>query len=218
MSGWSEHKGKSNAGKSSLGQPDNLSSTTICYNSRKFLFPTWATVNFSYSSLHPKMPPTNYVGYTAPINPPSAEPKLTESQIWALLRRKIRRAEDFVGGAILNTEVLSEAKDAQDRPVTTRMVTFREGNRRVEEVVTTFYPVKVEFQQPEGSHIANIVSRGPDDELFLTYTFNWVHPGLDDAALAEKRVVEQNMAKHSVESTISAMRAMVSDGRWEETV
>ena len=164
------------------------------------------------------MPPANYVAYTAPINPPSAEPKLTEPQIWALLRRKTRRAEDFVGGAILNTEVISEAKDTQGRPVTTRMVTFRQGDRRVEEVVTTFYPVKVEFQQPDGSHIANIISRGPDDELFLTYTFEWVHPGLDDAALAEKRVVEQNMAKHSVESTISAMRAMVSDGRWEETV
>ena len=163
------------------------------------------------------MPPANHVAYTAPINPPTAEPKLSESQIWALLRRKIRRAEDFVGGAILNTEVISESKDTQGRPVTTRMVTFRQGNRRVEEVVTTFYPVKVEFQQPEGSHIANIVSRGPDDELFLTYTFEWVHPDLDDGALAEKRVVEEKMAKHSVESTIEAMRKMVSDGRWEET-
>lgn len=164
------------------------------------------------------MPPANYVAYTAPINPPSAEPKLTEAQIWALLRRKIRRAEDFVGGAILETEVVSETKDTQGRPVTTRMVTFREGNRRVEEVVTTFYPVKVEFKQPNGSHIANIVSRGPGDELYLTYTFDWVHPDLDDGALAEKRVVEEGMAKHSVESTIAAMREMVSDGRWEETV
>lgn len=164
------------------------------------------------------MPPANYVAYTAPINPPSAEPKLTEAQIWALLRRKIRRAEDFVGGAILETEVVSETKDTQERPVTTRMVTFREGNRRVEEVVTTFYPVKVEFKQPNGSHIANIVSRGPGDELYLTYTFDWVHPDLDDGALAEKRIVEQGMAKHSVESTIAAMRKMVADGRWEETV
>lgn len=164
------------------------------------------------------MPGANYVAYTAPINTPSAEPKLTEAQIWALLRRKIRRAEDFVGGAILETEVVSETKDTQGRPVTTRMVTFREGNRRVEEVVTTFYPVKVEFKQPNGSHIANIVSRGPGDELYLTYTFEWVHPDLDDGALAEKRIVEEGMAKHSVESTITAMRGMVSDGRWEETV
>ncbi|KAK7705336.1 hypothetical protein SLS64_005424 [Diaporthe eres] len=164
------------------------------------------------------MSPANYVAYTAPVNPPSAEPKLSEPQIWALLRRKIRRAEDFVGGAILNTEVISESEDTRGRPVTTRMVTFREGNRRAEEVVTTFYPVKVEFQQPNGSHIANIVSRGPDDELYLTYTFEWMHPGLDDGALAEKRIVEEGMAKHSVESTIKAMRAMVSDGRWEESI
>ncbi|KAL1856958.1 hypothetical protein Daus18300_010517 [Diaporthe australafricana] len=163
------------------------------------------------------MASANYTAYTAPINPPSSEPKLSQSQIWALLRRKIRRAEDFVGGAILNTEVVSESKDTHGRPVTTRMVTFRQGNRRVEEVVTTFYPVKVEFQQPDGSHIANIVSRGPDDELYLTYTFDWMHPDLDEGALAEKRVVEEGMAKHSVESTIAAMRAMVVDGRWEQT-
>lgn len=98
------------------------------------------------------------------------------------------------------------------------MVTFREGNRRVEEVVTTFHPVKVEFQQPNGSHIANIVSKGPDDELYLTYTFEWMHPDLDDEALAAKRVVEEGMAKHSVESTIAAMREMVSDGRLDETI
>lgn len=164
------------------------------------------------------MPSINYIAYTAPINPASAEPKLTQPQIWALLRRKIRRAEDFVGGAILETVVISEAEDTQGRPVTTRMVTFREGNRRVEEVVTTFYPVKVEFKQPNGSHIANIVSRGPDDELYLTYTFEWVHPDLDDGALAEKRIVEEAMAKHSVESTITAMRKMVSDGIWEESI
>lgn len=123
-----------------------------------------------------------------------------------------------MGGAILSTEVVSETTDAQERPVTTRMVTFREGNRRVEEVVTTFYPVKIEFRQPQGNHIANIVSRGPDGELLLTYTFEWLHPGLDEAALAEKRAVEEKMARHSVESTIKAMRAMVSEGRWEETV
>ncbi|KAK2604927.1 hypothetical protein N8I77_007817 [Diaporthe amygdali] len=158
----------------------------------------------------------NYVAYTAPINPASSEPKLSQKHIWALLRRKIRRAEDFVGGAILNTEVVSESKDAHGRPVTTRMVTFREGNRRVEEVVTTFYPIKVEFKQPNGSHIGNIVSRGPEDELYLTYTFEWMHPDLDENALAEKRVVEDEMAKHSVDSTIAAMRAMVVDGRWEE--
>ncbi|KAG8165539.1 hypothetical protein KVR01_004091 [Diaporthe batatas] len=162
--------------------------------------------------------PANYVTYTAPINPPSAEPKLTEQQIWALLRRKIRRAEDFVSGAILNTEVVSETKDTQERPVTTRVVTFRQGNRRVVEVVTTFYPAKIEFRQPEGNNISNIVSRGSDGELFMTYTFEWYHPGLDDAALSEKRVAEEDMAKLAVESTIKAMRAMVSDGSWEESV
>lgn len=162
------------------------------------------------------MTPANYVAYTAPINPPSAETKLTLEHVWALLRRKIIRAEDFVGGAILATEVVSESRDDHGRPVTTRVVTFREGDRRVQEVVTTFYPMKVEFRQPDGSQVCNIISKGSEGELYMTYTFEWMHPGMDEEALGEKRAAEEGMAKNGVESTIKAMRDMVVDGRWKE--
>lgn len=161
--------------------------------------------------------PANYIAYTAPINPPSAEPKLTLEHVWALLRRKITYAEDFVGGAIIATEVVSESQDDHGRPVTERVVTFREGNRRVEEVVTTFYPMKVEFRQPDGSHVCNTISRGAGGELYMTYTFEWIHPGVGKEELEEKRVAEDAVAEHSVEGTIKAMRAMVVDGRWKET-
>ncbi|ROW12564.1 hypothetical protein VMCG_00314 [Cytospora schulzeri] len=164
------------------------------------------------------MTPANYIAYTAPINPPSAETKLTLQHIWALLRRKIIHAEDFVGGAILDTEVVSESEDDHGRPLTTRVVTFREGNRRVQEVVTTFFPMKVEFRQPNGSVVGNIISKGAEGEYYLTYTFEWMHPDMEEGpALGEKRVAEEAMAKHSVESTLEAMRAMVVDGRWKET-
>ncbi|ROV87609.1 hypothetical protein VSDG_09631 [Cytospora chrysosperma] len=163
------------------------------------------------------MTPANYVAYTAPINPPSAETKLTLEHVWALLRRKIVHAEDFVGGAILATEVVSSSEDDHARPVTTRVVTFREGGRRVREVVTVFHPLKVEFRQPDGSHVSNIISRGAGGELYMTYTFEWMHPGMDAEALAGKRTAEEAMAGHAVESTLEAMRAMVVDGRWKET-
>lgn len=160
--------------------------------------------------------PANYVAFTAPINS-SSDPQLTLEQVWALLRRKIRLAEDFVPVAIASTEVVSESSDEQGRPVTTRVVTFREGNRRVEEVVTTFYPMKVEFRQPDGSRVMNIVSKGANGELFMTYTFEWLHAGLDEAALAAKREKEEAGSKMAVEGTIKAMREMVADGRWKET-
>lgn len=158
----------------------------------------------------------NYVAFTAPINPPSG-PQLTLDQVWALLRRKIRLAQDFVPAAIASTEVVSEASDEHGRPVTTRVVTFREGDRRVEEVVTTFYPMKVEFRQPDGSRVMNIVSRGAGGELFMTYTFEWLHAGLGASALAEKREREEAGSRMAVEGTIKAMREMVADGRWKET-
>lgn len=163
------------------------------------------------------MTAANYVAYTAPINPPSAETQLSLEQVWALLRRKVTHAEDFVGGAILATEVLSTSEDEHGRPVTTRAVTFREGNRRVEEAVTAFHPIKVEFRQPDGSKVCNIVSEGGGGELYMTYTFEWMHPGLDARALGEKRTAEEAMARLAVESTIRAMRVMVVDGRWRET-
>lgn len=166
------------------------------------------------------MTPANYVAYTAPINPPSAAPQLTLNQVWALLRRKIRKAQDFVPAAIEATDVVSQSHDNHGRPVTTRVVTFREGfrqgDRRVEEVVTTFHPMKVEFRQPDGSQVQNIISKGPQGELYMTYTFEWLHAELDDVALAAKRAQEEAGSKMAVEGTIKAMRELVVDGRWEE--
>lgn len=166
------------------------------------------------------MTPANYVAYTAPINPPSATTQLSEEHVWALLRRKVRCAQDFVPAAIEATEVEDKSTDKHGRPVTTRIVTFREGfrggDRRVKEVVTTFFPMKVDFLQPDGSQVQNIISKGADGELYMTYTFEWLHADLDEAALAEKRRHEAGGSKMAVEGTLKAMREMVADGRWKE--
>lgn len=153
----------------------------------------------------------NYIAFTAPINPPGASPQLTADQVWVILQRKVSHAEEFVG-AIVNTEIVSESKNVHGLPVTVRVVTFREGDRRVVEECTFLYPTTVEFRQPEGSKVLNIVSKGAEGELYLTYTFEWVHPEVasDESALAEKRGKEEAMAKAAVESTIKAMRMMRS--------
>lgn len=160
----------------------------------------------------------NYIAYTAPINPPTAETKLSIEHIWPLLQRKIRRAEDFVGVAIKSTDVISRSTTPAGQAVTTREVIFREGNRRVREECIEFKPMKVEFGQPDGSKIQNIISEDADGALYMTYTFEWLHPELEgnDAGLGEKRQKEKNMAKIAVENTIVAMREMVNDGRWRE--
>lgn len=69
---------------------------------------------------------------------------LTLPQIWAGLQRKVRHAEEFVGGAIKSTDVISVGKDSHGREVITREVVFSEGDRRVKEVCTLYEPMKVE--------------------------------------------------------------------------
>jgi len=161
----------------------------------------------------------NHIAYTARINPTSASPQLTIEHIWPLLQRKIRVAQDFVGAAITSTEVLSTSTTSSGLPLTCREVVFRAGGRRVREECIEYQPVKVEFRQPDGSKVQNIVSEGADGELYLTFSFEWMHPELegDEDALQEKLKQEKGLAKMAVESTIKAMREMVADGRWKET-
>jgi Domain of unknown function (DUF1857) len=117
--------------------------------------------------------PANYIAFTAPINPAGASPVLTRDQVWAALELKINSGETFVGGAITNTDVLKTGHTDSGLPYTDREVTFREGNRKVKEHCVKFRPMKVEFHQPDGSRVMNIVSQGAggDEDLFMTYTF-----------------------------------------------
>jgi hypothetical protein len=162
--------------------------------------------------------PANNLAYTAPINPPGATPVLTQSQVWAGLERKIRAGQDFVGGAILSTDVLNESYDSKNRPVTTREIVFAEGNRKVKEECIAYEPNKVAFHQPDGSVVLNIVSQGQGEEgvdLWMTYCFEWLHPECeeDESGLAQRREKENKVAKMAVEETIRVMRQMVQDGR-----
>ena len=165
------------------------------------------------------MPPANHVAFTAAINPAGKTPVLTRDQIWKGLERKIRAGQDFVGAAITDTEVLKEYKqDSTGLPVTVRMVHFANttmGN--VEETCIAFRPMKVEFHQGNGSKVQNVISEGAGgaEDLYMTYTFEWLHPELegkeDEMNAALQR--EKAMAKTAVENTIRVMREMVEDGR-----
>lgn len=161
------------------------------------------------------MTPANNIAYTAPINPPSATPTLTLEQIWKGLELKIRAGQDFVGGALLSTDVISTSTTDHGQPITVREVVFREGNRRVRETCIAFEPMKVEFHQPDGSKVQNVISHGSQGELYMTYTFEWLHPECegDAAGLAAKKDKEVKIAKMAVEETIRVMREMVKDGR-----
>jgi len=90
--------------------------------------------------------PAAYIAFTAPVNPAGAEPVLTRAQIWQGLHRKVEHAEEFVGGAIKSTDVISHSKDDHGREVITREVVFTDGDRRVKEVCTLYEDMKVEVR------------------------------------------------------------------------
>ncbi|RHZ67380.1 SRPBCC family protein [Aspergillus thermomutatus] len=156
---------------------------------------------------------TNNIAYTSPINPPGAAPILTRSQVWAGLLLKIRSAETFVPAGIQSTLVLSESVDQSGNPVTIREVVFRQDKRKVKETVTAHKDSRVDFVQPDGSTISNIVSEGAEGELYMTYVFEWRHPGASEQELAVLREEEKRLSKMAVEDTISAMRELSRNGK-----
>jgi hypothetical protein len=78
--------------------------------------------------------------YTAPVNPPNTTPVLSRTTVFAGLRKKVRRAQDFVP-VIISCDVVS----VEDN-VVTRDIVFKEGEGppgTVREVCVEFEPTKV---------------------------------------------------------------------------
>ncbi|RDA83079.1 hypothetical protein CP532_2564 [Ophiocordyceps camponoti-leonardi (nom. inval.)] len=158
------------------------------------------------------MPTTTiHVAATAPINPPGANPVLSEGQVWDGLQRKVRRAEEFV-------PLISSCVVVEERAnVVTRKVVFAEDEEKaVTEVCTEYAPSRVHFRMETGTEVQNIISRDVGDgTLFMTYAFSWV---VDNGAHKEEgeedvRDKKQKEASIAVSKSIEAMRAMVLDGR-----
>lgn len=131
-----------------------------------------------------------------------------------MLQLKICSAETFVPKAIQSTTVLSSSTDpSSGNVVTVREVTFIENARKVKEVVTAYEDCRVEFAQPDGSHVSNVVSGGADG-LYMTYVFEWRHPGVEGEELEKLKVKEQGMSRMAIEGTIEAMRGLVREGKF----
>lgn len=151
------------------------------------------------------------LAYTSPINPEGATPVLTEAQVWAGLKRKVKRPYEFVP-VISACEVESEEGNT-----VTRIATFKAGlaspdapERKVREVCVHMAPSRIDFQQEDGSNVSNIVSFGPDNELLMTYSFEWRDQ--DEANADEQRKRYVQMAKMAVDKSIDTIRRLVTEG------
>lgn len=79
--------------------------------------------------------------------------------------------------------------------------------------MTAYTNTRVDFVQPDGSFIGNIISDGADGEMYLTYVFEWHHPGASVDQMNAFYAQEKNMAQHSVEGTIDVIRKLVAEGK-----
>ena len=158
------------------------------------------------------------IAYTAPINPAGAEPALTQSQIWVGLKRKVRRAPEFVP-LILSCEVLREDETEGNERVV-REVRFADSqgpdpkpSAPIRETCVHYPPSRVDFQQENGSTISNIVSSGPDGELLMTYSFEWRHPEVEEGS-AKAAELEQSHRKVSQGWGNSVSKCAPGNGSW----
>lgn len=156
--------------------------------------------------------PTNIMvtinlAYTAPINRQGDQPVLTESQVWEGLQRKVRHAEQFVP-VIVACQVTKEYDNTIERDVTfapsnTEGEAESKPNDPIHEVCVLYPPMRVDFKQEDGSTISNIVSKGPDGELLMTYAFEWRHKGVGDGNSSEEQRLK---AEHERVSCSSPLR------------
>lgn len=162
----------------------------------------------------PSNKPAVHLAWTSPINPTGATPILTRAQIWKGLERKVRHAEEFVGGAISSTEVIEETEDEKGYEMVVRDVMFSETKQKTREYCVLYPCMKVEFIQREGTKVINTVSDGADGQLYMTYQFDWLFPEETDEAkrneLSDRYMV---IARTAVDKSIEAIREMVKDGR-----
>jgi len=158
-----------------------------------------------------------YAAYTQQINPAGATPVLTRPQVWAGLQRKIRRAQDFVP-VIHDCDVIEEKDNVVVREAhfTTDGVPGR-GGKTIREVCKSYEPIKVDFHQPDGALISNVISDGPsmtDHDLNIAYIFEWLHHDVEAGSAQHMKLVEEHRkgAKMAVDMSIQAMRRMAAAG------
>ncbi|KAI0151675.1 DUF1857-domain-containing protein [Xylariaceae sp. FL1272] len=159
------------------------------------------------------------VAYTAPINPSGASPTLTQAQVWEGLKIKVRKAQDFVS-AITGCDVLGEETLPTGNLQITRTVQFASNATHgaggsVKEVCVHYEPCRVVFNQEDGSTVTNVISKGPEGELLMSYVFEWRHPDVEAGSERAKQLEEAHwkMAKVAVEGSIQTIRRLVGEGK-----
>ncbi|KAF7324074.1 DUF1857-domain-containing protein [Mycena kentingensis (nom. inval.)] len=144
---------------------------------------------------------------TRPVNPPGAEPVITEEQLWKALEYKARNPQAFVP-MITSCKITKD-----DGRKLVREVTFGQSPEVITETIDAYESTIVYFEMHTGKRITNIVSYGPDNELLLTYSFANGIPGIPEDKPKPGAGELNAMVGKGVQHSIDVVRQLVKDGK-----
>ncbi|KAB8235914.1 SRPBCC family protein [Aspergillus alliaceus] len=155
------------------------------------------------------------IAYTEPVNNPADPtlPVLTQEQVWDGLKLKARRPQDFIP-SLDDSRVIEEREDGafivREAHVATNLHQSPMAGKWTREECRLHAPVRTYFILPGGSAVENIVSVGHDQNLYLTFTYEWklpdIKPGTSEARKAEGD--HRQIAISSVQGTIRRLRQL----------
>ncbi|KAJ6128820.1 hypothetical protein N7471_010037 [Penicillium samsonianum] len=162
---------------------------------------------------------TLYIAYTEPVNGADpATPTLTQEQVWNGIKLKARCPEAFIP-SFDDSRVVEERENGcvivREAHVSADLHESPMAGKWTREECRLHAPVKTCFTLPGGSIVENIIAKGPDQTLHLTFTYEWHLPGIEPGTNEAKKAEDDHMkiAVSSVQGTITAMRKMAQENR-----
>ncbi|CRL31161.1 Protein of unknown function DUF1857 [Penicillium camemberti] len=138
-------------------------------------------------------------------------PTLSRGKVWNGLKSKARRPQDFIP-SFDDSGVIEERDNGsyivREAHVGANLSESPMAGKWTREECRLHEPAY--FTLPGGSIIQNILSEGPDQALYLTFTYEWKLPDIEPGTKEAKRAWHDHMkiAISSVQGTIKALRTM----------
>ncbi|KAL5598301.1 hypothetical protein BROUX41_003641 [Berkeleyomyces rouxiae] len=154
--------------------------------------------------------PTLHVSFAAPANPPGVTPALSIDQLWNAMCTKVTSPSLFVP-AITKCVIHSSEPGLVRRSITLKTP---DGEKPLDEDCRFFERTKIVFTRPDGSSVTNLLSPGPDGQIYVVFIFELLETAAEGSEeLGTKRAIHQQVAQNAVEKSIKTARDLLIQGK-----
>lgn len=151
-----------------------------------------------------------FLTHRLPVNV-SGEPQLDRAAVWDGLVLKANNALPFVQSMSSCEVIARRGETSFDREIETR------SGRKHTERITLEAPHRVVFTRIAGPILGVIANEieGPDDDLYLRFSFAVVMPGIESSSAAEQEYAISLTAEYqkAIEATLNALRRLAKEKR-----